>query len=156
MRTINVKAIFDRYKVRMLNDTIFDTIRKKYVHLTPEEIVRQKAIKYLIKRLEVPADRIIVERSLNSLGVNGNKKRIDIGVLDDNGLLMAVVECKAFLPHNDETAFIQAQDYLFELNARYFFVTDGYTFGGYYYDKFQFIRLEEIPTFEKWHYCPYP
>lgn len=151
---MNVKTIFDRYKVQILDNTIFDSIRQKYVHLTPEEIVRQKAIKFLTKRLEVPQNRIIVERSLCSLGVEGSKKRIDIGILDDDNLLMAVIECKASLSCNKEAAFIQAQDYLFALNTRYFFVTDGCTFCGYYYDTLQFIRLEEIPKFEKWYRYP--
>lgn len=131
---MNVKSIFSRYKVDIQGDTIFDPIRQKYIHLTLEEVVRQKTVKFLIKRLGVPEDRIIIERGLNTLGVPGVKRRIDIGVLDEDGLLMAVVECKASLSHGAEAAFKQAQGYLHDLNTRYFFVTDGETFDGWYYD----------------------
>lgn len=58
---MNVKSIFDRYKVQIIDDTIYDPIRQKYLHLTPEEVVRQKTIKFLMKRLGVPQDKIIVE-----------------------------------------------------------------------------------------------
>ena len=151
---MNVLSIFNRYKVQIVDDTIFDPIREKYVHLTPEEIVRQKTIKFLMKRLGVPANKIIVERGLRTLGVEGSSKRIDIGILDDDDLIMAVVECKASLARNDEAASRQAQDYLLQLNTRYFFVTDGSVFNGYYYDTTQFIRLEEIPKYDHWYNYP--
>lgn len=151
---MNVKAIFDRYKVTVEDDKCFDPIRQIHVKATPEEIVRQKTIKYLMKRLEVPQAKIIIERSLGSLGVNGSKKRIDIGILDEDDLIMTVIECKASLLGIDEAAHAQAEDYLKLLNTRYFFVTDGNTFTGYFYNTVQFIRLEEIPKYHEW-YC-YP
>ena len=149
---MKVKSIFDRYKIQVEGDTIYDPIREKWLHLTPEEAVRQKTIRFLMKRLGVPKHKIVVERSLASFGVKGSRKRIDIGVLDDEDLIMAVVECKASLTRNDEAAFQQAQDYLLNLNTRYFFVTDGDEFSGFYYDTVQFIKLEEIPKYDRWYY----
>ncbi|MBQ2175757.1 MAG: type I restriction enzyme HsdR N-terminal domain-containing protein [Alphaproteobacteria bacterium] len=151
---MNVKGIFERYKVQIDNDKIYDPIRQNYVHLTPEEFVRQKTIKFLIKRLGVPQSKIIVERSLNTLGVKGVKRRIDIGVLDEENLLIAVVECKASLSKNGEAAFIQAQDYLLKLNTRYFFITDGETFSGWYYDTIRNIPIDTIPKYNRWYYYP--
>ena len=151
---MNVAKIYAGYKVQTVGDTIFDPIRQKYVHLTPEEVVRQKTVKFLTKRLEVPQSRIMVERSLGTLGVEGSKKRIDIGILDDEGLLTGIVECKASLTFYDEAAHTQAQDYLLSLNARYFFVTDGCRFNGYYHDDAQFIRLEELPSYDRWYHYP--
>ena len=151
---MKVQSIFDRYKVQIDGDRIFDPIREKYVHLTPEEVVRQKTIKFLMKRLGVPRDKIIVERGLNTLGVEGIKRRIDIGVLDEEDILIAVIECKASLIGIEESAHIQAQNYLLDLNTRYFFVTDSITFNGYYYDTTQYIRLEEIPKYDQWYYYP--
>lgn len=148
---MNVTSIFDRYKLKIQGNTVFDPVRNRYVHLTPEETVRQKTIKFLIQRLKVPQDKIIVERGLSTLGVSGSKKRIDIGILGADDLIMAVIECKQSLVWNSEAAAIQAQDYLKELNTRYFFVTDGMTFDGYLYNTAQFIRLEEIPTYDHWH-----
>ena len=80
--------------------------------------------------------------------------RIDIGVLDEEGVLMAIVECKPTLSRNGEAAFIQAQDYLLDLNTRYFFVTDGVTFSGWYFDTVQNIELDEIPKYDRWYYYP--
>ena len=95
-----------------------------------------------------------MEKSLGSLGVKGSKRRIDIGILDEEDLLIGVVECKASLTQNSEAAFLQAQNYLLDLNTRYFFVTDGVRLSGYYYDTQQFIKLEEIPKYERWYYYP--
>ena len=151
---MNVKAIFDRYKVAVIDDKCFDPIRQIYVKATPEEIVRQKTIKYMMNRLEIPRTKIIIERSLGSLGVSGSRKRIDIGVLDEEDLIMAVVECKASLLGIDEAAHAQAEDYLKRLNTRYFFVTDGNSITGYYFNTLQFIKLEEIPKYSEWYYYP--
>lgn len=126
----------------------------KYVHLTPEELVRQGVLKFLMKRLAVPQKKIVVERSLSTFGIKGSRKRIDIGILDEENSLMAVVECKASLTRNAESAFEQAQNYLLDLNTRYFFVTDGCTFEGYYYGSTQFIKLEEIPKYDCWYDYP--
>jgi hypothetical protein len=151
---MDVSGIFKRYKNKIEGDKIFDPIRCKYVHLTPEEQVRQKTIKFLTKRLNVPQNKIIVETSLSSLGVKGSKKRIDIGILDEDDLIMAVVECKAHLGAHQEDAFKQAKNYLLDLYTRYYFVTDGSTFDGYFYDTEKFIKLDTISKYDKWTYYP--
>ncbi len=151
---MNVTSIFSRYKPQIKDGKIFDPIRQKYVRLTPEEIVRQNTIKYLMKRLGVPQNKIIVERGLATLGVKGSKKRIDIGILDDDGIIIAVVECKASILGVGEAAFLQAQDYLRELNTRYFFVTDGNIMEAYYWDTLQYIRLKEMPKYNRLYYYP--
>ena len=93
---MNIGRITARYKNKVLENKIFDPIRNKYVKLTPEEAVRQKIIKFLMKRLQVPQDKILVERALGTLGLlvaeDKKKQRIDIGILDEEGLLMAVVD----------------------------------------------------------------
>ncbi len=151
---MDVSGIYERYKLETKDDTIFDPIRRIWLHKTPEEIVRQKTIKFLVGRLKVPENHIIVERSLGMLGVPGSKKRIDIGVLDDDNLLMAIVECKAPKVYDAGKTFIQAQNYLRELNTRYFFVTDGRVFDGYYYDSIEDIYLEKIPKYDRWYFYP--
>ncbi len=151
---MEVSSIFARYKIKLNDNKVYDPIRRIYVKATPEEIVRQKTIKFLQLRLKVPQDKIIVERALGSLGVAGSRKRIDIGILDADDLIMAVVECKASLVGIDEAAHAQAENYLREINTRYFFVTDGVRFSGYYFNTQQFIKLEEIPQYEEWYWYP--
>ena len=46
---MNVKSAFNRYKLRIVDGTIYDPIRNLTVKATPEEIVRQKTIKYDIQ-----------------------------------------------------------------------------------------------------------
>lgn len=144
---MKVASFFKRYKVKQRDGRVYDPIREKYVHATPEEYVRQKTIQFLIDYMEIPSDRIIVERSLSKLGVEGDRRRIDIGFFDPEGGFMAVVECKESLVGFNENAFVQAQDYLFDLHARFFFVTDGMTFMGYQYKSMNFIQMEEIPKY---------
>ena len=60
------------------NPDLRSPIREKYVHLTPEERVRQKTIYFLTDQLHVPKECVIVEKSLSTLGDIGNRKRIDI------------------------------------------------------------------------------
>ena len=146
---MEVTLIFKRYKVKQAKGKIFDPIRKKYVQATPEEYIRQKTISFLVDYMKVPSERIIVERSLSTLGVEGNRRRIDIGILDPEDKLNAVVECKYSLGGHNEPAFIQAQEYLMDLHARYFFVTDGMTFKGYRYKYMCFEQLEKIPKYEE-------
>ncbi len=78
---MNIKSIFDRYKVQIADGKIYNPIRQKYLRITPEEIVRQKTIKFLMKRLGVPQNKIIVERGLNTLGVEGVMCRMISGYL---------------------------------------------------------------------------
>ena len=111
---------------------VYDPIRKKYVQAKPEEYVRQKTIRFLIDCLKVPSDRIVVECALSKLGVEGDKRRIDIGILDPENSAAAVVECKCSLVGHNEPAFIQAQDYLTDL-----------------YRYMCFEQLEEIPGYEE-------
>ena len=145
-----VTSIFKRYRVKKVKDQVYDPIRKKYVHATPEELVRQKTIKFLTEYLKVPKERIIIERTLSRLGVEGDRRRIDVGILDSKSELIAVVECKESIVGDHEAAFIQAQDYLHSLHAKIFFVTDGMTFKGYRFNRMSFIQLEEIPQYEQW------
>lgn len=53
---------------------IFDTIRKKYLILTPEEWVRQNFIQYLIQDKNYPASLIEIEKGLK---LNELQKRAD-------------------------------------------------------------------------------
>ena len=144
---MKVASFFKRYKVKQCKGNVYDPIREKYVHATPEEYVRQKTIQFLIDYMVIPSDRIVVERSLSKLGVEGDRRRIDIGFFDSEGDFMAVIECKESLVGFNENAFVQAQDYLFDLHARFFFVTDGMTFMGYQYKSMNFIQMEEIPKY---------
>ncbi|MCX6988241.1 MAG: type I restriction enzyme HsdR N-terminal domain-containing protein [Chlamydiae bacterium] len=46
---------------------IFDSIRKKWVHCTPEEIVRQQLINHMVYELFYPKELIAIEKVLSSI-----------------------------------------------------------------------------------------
>ena len=58
---------------------VFDPVRKKYVALAPEELLRQLFLLYLIEEKKYSPGRI---RSEIGIEVNGMKKRCDIVVFD--------------------------------------------------------------------------
>lgn len=71
----------------------FCRIRKIHINITPEEKVRQAFLNYLIDEIKIPENNIEVEKHL----FHYNKKlngRIDILINDNNGLALAIYECK--------------------------------------------------------------
>lgn len=75
-------------------EMIFDSIRRKYVSLTPEEWVRQNFIRYLIEAGGYPPGLIGVEVMSP---YNNLKKRVDVLIHNRLGQPVMIVECKA--PH---------------------------------------------------------
>ncbi|MDI9356380.1 MAG: type I restriction enzyme HsdR N-terminal domain-containing protein [Chitinophagaceae bacterium] len=70
---------------------VFDIIRKKYRVATPEEIVRQYFIRFLIEKRNVSQALINIERGLY---YNTLLKRVDIIVYNRKGVPWMLVECK--------------------------------------------------------------
>jgi hypothetical protein len=71
---------------------IFCPIRKKFLVLQPEELVRQLLLVYLIKEKKYPKSKIAVEKSLR---FNELEHRFDILIYDKNNQPFLLVECKA-------------------------------------------------------------
>ena len=139
-----------KYRMTEKDGSVYDPIRRKYVNKTPEEEVRQRVIKFLIREIKVPKNKLIVERGLNTLGVKKSRKRIDIGILDADDQLMAVIECKDALLYQ-ATVYEQAQDYISKLGVGRFFVADGNHLEGYYWNGMQFVLIEDaIPEYKDW------
>ena len=105
-----------RYKLKTdASGKLYDPIRQIYVPATPEEKVRQRMIKYLISRMKVPSEKIVVEQGLVKFGVEdqcNRKKRIDIGFYGNYNELAAIIECKAYSIQNVEAPYQQAIDYV--------------------------------------------
>lgn len=101
---------------------IFDSLRKQYVVLTPEEWVRQHFIHYLIHHLNYPKALIKIEGGLT---FNKLQKRSDIVVFNREGNPWMVIECKApDLKLSDRTVH-QASVYNHSLKAKYLVITNG-------------------------------
>jgi hypothetical protein len=92
METLNLPTYSFSVKSEDGRKYIFDSIRKKYIVLTPEEWVRQHFIRYLVSEKSFPASLITVEQQFI---FNKMQKRSDILVYNSQGQPMVLVECKA-------------------------------------------------------------
>lgn len=102
---------------------IFDSLRKKYVKLTPEEWVRQNFIQFLIQEKNFPAALIAIETQIL---INGMKKRCDAIVYDNHMNPFIIIEFKSpSIPITQET-FDQVAVYNFKLNVDSFILSNGY------------------------------
>ena len=101
---------------------VFDTIRKKWLLLTPEEWVRQHVVNYLITEKKYPAALISLEKEIE---LNGTKKRYDIVVYSKDLKPNIIIECKAPEIELSEQVLEQAQRYNLTLNVNYIFITNG-------------------------------
>lgn len=101
---------------------IYDEIRRKYVHLSPEEWVRQHFIKYLVKEKEYPPGLIGVEVMFK---MNRLVRRADILVYDRKGEPAMIVECKAPAVRISAAVFDQIVEYNLKFRLKYIVVTNG-------------------------------
>ena len=127
---------------------IFDSIRKKFVSLTPEEWVRQNFIKYIIEEKKYLASLIAVETGLK---YNRLKKRSDITVYDKNGNLWMIIECKALEVKISQDTFQQVAVYNMsgKTKTKFLAVTNGLK---HYccemnYEKNKYDFLKDFPDF---------
>ena len=145
-----VKLDFPEYMFRVRQakrgTEIFDIIRKKFVALTPEEWVRQHAVRFLIEERQVPSGRMNVEVALETLHLS---RRADVVVFDDNGEPAAIVECKAPTVKITQDTFDQIARYNMALKASYLVVTNGLAHFCCYIDREKQTChfLEKIPDY---------
>ncbi len=138
-----------QFKLRKNGDVteIYDSFRRKYVVLTPEEWVRQNILQFLIQERNFPSSLIAVEIGLK---YNQRKKRADILSYDKQGQPYLMVECKAPEVKITQETFHQIATYNMTFKVKYLIVTNGlnhfcclmdYTTNSFRY-------LETIPVFE--------
>jgi len=117
---------FPKYQFRFKSSenkvSIFDTIRKKFIILTPEEWVRQHVVHYLIEDKKYPKSYINVEKRIK---INGLVKRYDVVVFNPDGSIFLLVECKAPEISISQATFNQIARYNLTLQAQYLMVTNG-------------------------------
>lgn len=120
--TLKYPAFDVRLKKNKDKTHIFDTVRKKWLVLSPEEWVRQHLLHYLINQLGISAGRIAVEKELQ---LNDLKKRFDVVVYDKSLNPWLIVECKAPYVPLDLTVVEQAKRYNLVLRAELLMITNG-------------------------------
>jgi len=122
LTALNFPAIEVRTKAEGKRTLIFDSIRRKYVVLTPEEWVRQHLIHYLMMEKEYPAMLISVETPLKYARVD---KRSDVLVNDRNGQPLMLAECKAPEIAITQKVFEQIAIYNLAIQAPCLMITNG-------------------------------
>jgi len=127
---------------------IFDPVRKKYVVLTPEELVRQNIILYLINTKNCPLHLMRVEAGMK---LNNMQKRCDILIYSRNLSPLLMVECKAENVKISQALFYQLSRYNLVFKVPYLIATNG---KNTYCCKINFEKqsydfLDEIPTFDE-------
>ena len=148
MQKLNFPTYSFRFKNSENKISIFDSIRKKFVILQPEEWVRQHCIQFLINEKGFPKSLINIEKELT---INSLKKRYDIVVFNSDGSIHLIVECKAPKIIIKQDTFDQIARYNLKLNATYLMVTNGLN---HYYCQMDFKNecytfLKEIPNYKK-------
>ncbi len=147
--SININLLKYQSQLQLRKDKrLFDPIRKKWIVITPEELVRQMLLLYMIEEKDFPKNKINIEKQVL---VNGQPKRFDILVYSKETQPVLLVECKAPNVPIDEMVLDQIARYNMVLKVNFLIMTNGIeTFCCQVdYEKETFEILDEIPNFNK-------
>jgi len=122
MLQLNLPEFNFRIKKQNEKLVIFDTQRKRYVSLTPEEWVRQHFIQFLIQVKGYPAALIAIEKQLK---MNGMKKRCDAILYNEHALPFLIIELKAPNVPITQATFDQVAVYNAKLRVDFFMISNG-------------------------------
>jgi hypothetical protein len=146
MQKLNLPDYSFKIKMREGKTYIFDSLRKKYIRLTPEEWVRQNFVQFLIQEKNFSPALIAVEAGVK---VNNNPQRADLITFDRLGKPLLVAEFKAPEIKISQLAFNQIVRYNMQLKVKYLIVSNGLE---HYccqinYDDNSYLYLPDIPDF---------
>jgi Type I restriction enzyme R protein N terminus (HSDR_N) len=100
---------------------VWDAYRKKWLVLTPEELVRQLCLCYLV---DIGFSKNLMRTELG-ITVNGLQKRCDIVVFDRAAKPFLLVECKRANVEMTDAILYQALDYNLKLKVPFCLITNG-------------------------------
>lgn len=146
MQELNLPAYKFRIKEEGAKKYIFDSVRKRFVSLTPEEWVRQNFIRYLIEERKYPEQLMAVEKQIT---LNGKLFRFDLLVYRRNGRPLLIAEFKAPSVKISQDTFDQVVRYNMALKVERVVVSNGLQ---HYvcevnYSTNSYSFLKEIPEF---------
>ncbi len=122
MQKLNLPEYSFRIKTTTGKDYIFDSLRKKFVRLTPEEWVRQNFVQFLVTEKKYSPALITVEALVK---VNANPQRADMVVFDRSGIPVLVAEFKAPDIKISQQTFDQIVRYNMQLKVKFLIVSNG-------------------------------
>lgn len=127
---------------------IFDSLRKKFLILTPEEWVRQHWINLLINHLEYPKGLVALEKGIV---YNKLQKRTDLVVWNKEGSPYLLIECKAPVIKLTQKTMEQASLYHQKIKSKYLIISNGMIHISLEWkeDSKQFIQMNSFPQSPK-------
>ena len=119
---------------------IYDLVRKSWLHLTPEEWVRQHWVHYFHFVKGRNLSSLILEKKLV---LNGTTKRIDL-LVTEKTIPIILVECKAPEIKLTEKTFEQTARYNSVLQAEEIILSNGvhHIFAKFIEEQYQFLPFE--------------
>jgi hypothetical protein len=117
------------FRIRTIDgrEQVFDSLRKKWLLLTPEEWVRQNFVRYLTIVRKYPATLIAMEKELK---LGELIKRFDILVYDKQHRPWMMIECKAMEVTLNESTLDQILRYNISIPVPFLIITNGkYCYG---------------------------
>ncbi|MFW6259631.1 MAG: type I restriction enzyme HsdR N-terminal domain-containing protein [Tangfeifania sp.] len=146
MQKLNLPPFDFRIKVQGDKQFIFDSLRKKFLFLTPEEWVRQNFIQFLVQHKRYPQSLMAVEKQI---AVNGKLFRFDLVVYRRSGQPFLIAEFKAPGVKITQQAFDQVVRYNMALKVKLVIVSNGlqHFICAIDYEKGTYNFLKEIPEF---------
>lgn len=146
MQKLNLPEYNFRIKTEDEKTFIFDSIRKKFVVLTPEEWVRQNFIQYLKAEKKYPETLMAVEKQIM---INQNQRRFDLLIYLRNGQPYLIAEFKAPGVKITQETFDQVVRYNMALRVERVVVSNGLQHFACEIDyiKNSYAYLPEIPEF---------
>lgn len=146
MQKLNFPDYTFRFKNSENKVAVFDSIRKKFIQLTPEEWVRINVVQFLLTEKKYPKSYLNVEKILK---LNGLTKRYDVVIFKPDGTIFLLVECKAPEVNITQSTFDQIARYNMTLKAEYMMVTNGlnHYFCQMDYEQEKYHFLKDLPEY---------
>ncbi len=145
------KLNFPLYQIPLKNKEnktlVFDSIRKKWLKLVPEEWVRLNCIEFLINEKKISRSLISVEKEFK---LNNLKKRFDIVVFNKKGEIYLLVECKAPNVKISQSVFNQITKYNLVLKSKFLMISNGinHYFFTMNFESQKIEFLKELPSYD--------
>ena len=126
---------------------IFDNVRRKFVMLTPEELVRQNFIMFLVNEKKIPLSHV---RSESQMKMHELNKRTDVLIYNKKMEPFVLIEFKSPAVKIDTSVFEQINRYNSKLKITYLIVTNGLT---HYYCRVNYENnvvefLKDLPMYD--------
>ena len=122
MLSLNLPAFDAKIIVKNGKNVIFDSIRRRYVALTPEEWVRQHFVNFLIAHKGYPRELMANEVPIT---LNGTRKRCDTVLYKRDLSARMIIEYKAPGVEITQAVFNQIMRYNMVLRVEYLVISNG-------------------------------